>query len=97
MRISEYLIGNGWLPSPTIRDESAWEHPDLGKVPTAFTAGIGLYGYGEARMPETAALFVQLVHERQGKDSLLRDFWRISSVVENTAKYFVARTKGGLL
>jgi hypothetical protein len=69
VKTSDYLIANGWRPSPTIRAEGAWEHEVLSRVPTSFARAAGVYADGLVRFGELCAISVQVVHEQQRNDS----------------------------
>lgn len=87
MTTNGYLIANGWRPSPTIRDCSAWEHPVYSLVPRdAFPTG----GYGNAcdiRMAKDCAVMVTLVLQRLADDAPRRTSWMFESLVEVMSSY----------
>jgi hypothetical protein len=85
MNETAWLIANGWRPSPTIRDESGWEHPRLSQIPRkAFPE---LYEPGTMRMPKSAAIAIMLVLQRFEEDSTRWRMTDISYAVLGTAKF----------
>lgn len=68
MTKTQYLLGNGWRPSPTVRAEAAFEHVEHSRVPFAFTKLEHVYVQGLARVPKSAALWIQLREERRRFD-----------------------------
>lgn len=83
---TEYLISNGWRPSPTTHvEEGAWEHPWFSRVPRAWCASQGVYGDGEIRIRQSAALYLQLVVDRGDEDCLIERVSRFSAAVSATA------------
>lgn len=68
MTKTQYLLGNGWRPSPTIRAEAAFEHVEHSRVPFEFTKREHVYVQGLARVPKAAALWIQLREERRRFD-----------------------------
>jgi hypothetical protein len=83
MTRSCYLLGNGWLPSPSTHGdgEGAWEHPQLSRVPDNFC--LGLYHSDLARWPTGIAVVLQAVEEKRLDDEAAEAArWRV--VAEHT-------------
>ena len=83
---TEYMIGNGWLPAPTIRDESAWEHPELSRVARNYTKGSDPFEEGSVRWPKSVAVAIQIVREREDEELLASSAWWLSAMVDAAAE-----------
>jgi hypothetical protein len=67
---SEYLLANGWLPSPSSHasGEGAWEHPMLSRIPEAWGLNQQVYDPNLARWGKATAMAIQVVEERRWQD-----------------------------